>query len=371
MGRFIFTLIILCLFNCKGRGSELANFNKLSEQDSVMTSKQQDLVYEKVKYFPDNTEISIAIIQNGKPLFYGVKRNVDSVVVAKNYNKVFEIGSITKVFTATILANFVLDEKLKLDDAINDYITFPIKGGKEFSFKQLSNHTSGLNRLSSNFEETVTDINNPYQNYDNLALEDYLANKLFLSQRTGEKYQYSNLGAGLLGYLLGEIDSTNYETLLQNEILLEYGMMNTSSKRDKVASKLVKGIDAEGKITANWDFISLVGAGGILSTTEDLSKFVLENFNAKNEALNLTRQKTFDIDEFTSIGLGWHIMNKENKALWYTHSGGTGGYSSSVVINTETKNGVILLSNVSAYNERSGDINTLGVELMNTVEKLN
>ena len=190
MKRFILIIIISILYGCISKGQNIANYNKLSGLGAGIDFAQQDFIYQKVKRFPDNTEISIAIIQNGKPSFYGVNRLKDSIVATENNTKVFEIGSISKVFTSILLANFVLEDKLKLDDAINDYIELPIKGGKVFSFKQLANHTSGLNRLPSNLQETITDQNNPYQNYDNVKLEDYLENKFFLSQKTGEKYQY-------------------------------------------------------------------------------------------------------------------------------------------------------------------------------------
>jgi len=98
-------------------------------------------------------------------------------------------------------------------------------------------------------------------------------------------------------------------------------MSITTTKRDNIASKLVKGIDVDGKITFNWDMASLIGAGGILSTTKDLSNFILENFNTENEALNLTREVTFEIDKGTSVGLGWHILKKENESLWNAHRG--------------------------------------------------
>jgi len=272
-----------------------------------------------------------------------------------------------KYFTATLLANFVLDNKLKLDDKINNYLEVCIKRGKQISFKELSNHTSGLNRLPSNLD-LVSNPDNPYKEYDEEKLEEYLTNKLFLSQRAGEKYQYSNLGVGLLGYVLSKIDGTEYQDLLKTYILDKYNMKNSTTNRSEVEDILIKGLDAAGNETSNWDLSALTGAGGIVSTVEDLSKFVVAQFDASNKELELTRIKTFLIDDKIDIGLGWHMVKKKPDVIWHNHSGGTGGYTSSIIINVENKNGIVILSNISAFNKKATNIEDLAFDLMNMLE---
>ena len=116
----------------------------------------------------------------------------------------------------------------------------------------------------------------------------------------------------------------------------------------------------------NWDFDVLFGGGGILSSTEDLVKFANAQFNPKNKELALTRKPTFDIDESMKIGLGWHILKTDKGFNWVWHNGGTGGYSSSMVIDAEKKNGVIILSNASNIND---NIDDLCFKLMKQIEK--
>jgi CubicO group peptidase (beta-lactamase class C family) len=113
----------------------------------------------------------------------------------------------------------------------------------------------------------------------------------------------------------------------------------------------------------------LAGAGGILSTAEDLSKFVIAQFNPSNKALELTRQKTFEINDTMDIVSGWHLLKSQSKNIWYWHNGGTGGYSSSMVFDEKTKNGIIILSNVSAFNPNMENIDKLCFELMKTLAK--
>ena len=112
----------------------------------------------------------------------------------------------------------------------------------------------------------------------------------------------------------------------------------------------------------------MAGAGAIFSTVEDLSQFAISQFDNSNKELKLTRKKTFEVNENMDIGLGWHILKSQSKNFWHWHNGGTGGYSSSMVIDENTKNGIIILSNISAFNPNMGNIDKLCFALMKTIE---
>lgn len=301
--------------------------------------------------------------------YYGSKRSNDTLATTDNYKSIFEIGSITKVFTSTLLSGFVIEKKIELDENITNHLNLSLNNDSKISFKDLSNHTSGLPRLPSNLDLATVNPENPYNQYNEDNLEDYLTKYLELPQNLIGKYQYSNLGAGLIGYTLSKIENLSFEELLQDKIFSKYGMLNSTTKQDKVNSDLVKGLDAEGNKVSNWEFSVLAGAGGILSNVEDLSKFSVAQFDSSNKELELTRQETFEINDNKSIGLGWHILKSESGNEWNWHNGGTGGYSSSMLIDTKNKNGVILLSNVSAFNPGMGNIDKLCFELMKTLEE--
>lgn len=335
--------------------------NDLSYGENSITKEQAEIIYEKTKFFPKQTQLAIAIIKKGKVQYYGVKRITNSLRTVENHKSIFEIGSITKVFTATLLAGFVVDNKVKLNDHINDYIKVPVKNKTQLSFKDLINHTSGLPRLPPNLDLSKNSAN-PYKTYYESDLETYLTKSLKLTKKG--TYQYSNLGAGLIGYILGKIEGLSFEQLLQNKIFSKYGMSSSTTSQSKVKGTFVIGLDAKGNKVSNWDFSVLSGAGGILSHVEDLSKFAVAQFNSSHKELELTRQKTFDINNKLSIGLGWHILSQNN---WIWHNGGTGGYSSSMTLDIQNKNGIIILSNVSAFNPKAGNIDQLGFALMKTL----
>lgn len=341
--------------------------NNLSIKNGLLTKAQSEIIFENTKVFPNNTQLSIAIISNGKVSFYGIKKGRDTISTLNNQKSVFEIGSITKVFTTTLLANFVIDGKIKLNENINDYLKTPFKNDTKISFISLANHTSGLPRLPSNLNLTTVDPENPYKDYTEKELESYVTNGLDLPNKG--KNQYSNLGAGLLGYTLSKIENVSFEYLLQNKIFSKYDMQNSTTDITEIKGDLVRGLNTAGEAVPNWENPGLAGAGGILSTVEDLSKFATSQFENSNKELKLSREKTFEINENMDIGLGWHILKSQSENIWYWHNGGTGGYSSSMVIEEKSKDGIVILSNVSAFNPNMENIDKLCFELMKTLEK--
>ena len=361
---YLFLITLILFYSCNQNIKPAVN--NLTSNSNRVSIEQSDLIFQNSKIFPNNTQFSISIIENGKIQFIGIKRENDTIFKTENHKNVFEIGSLTKIFTSTILSNFVIEKKIKLDDKINDYIKIPLKNNVEISFKQLANHTSGLPKMPSNLE--YLDKKNKFKDYNTSKLEEFLQNDLELSFTPGEQSSYSNIGVGILGYTLGKISNNNYQELLNKYIFSKYGMNNTSTNRRTLSKKLIKGLNTNGQETSNWDLASLTPAGGILSSVEDLSKFAVAQFNLQNKDLILTQQKTFEIDNNTEQGLGWRIESSSyNK--WHCHNGRTGGYTSSISLDIENKNGVIILSNISTIgNENKKHIVNLCSELLKTLK---
>lgn len=342
--------------------------NALNYENDKFSRKQLDVVFKNCKSFPNNTQLSLAIIKNEAVVFLGVKRINDSIVLVENEDKVFEIGSISKVFTSTLLSTMVVNKEVSLDDSFTKHIDDLSQIDTSVSLMQLSNHTSGFPRLPSNLDLTTVDIKDPYKGYGESDLISYL--KLPSNyENLNNVYGYSNLGAGLLGYTLTRKSNETYDTLLQNLIFKKYNMTNSTASKSSVKNELVLGLDASGKETLNWDFNVLVGAGGIFSNVIDLSNFALAQFDINNEVLRLTHQPTYKINDNMSIGLGWHVIKTRSGSELIWHNGGTGGYSSSMVLDLDKKNAVIILSNVSAFNPKMANIDTLCFSLITTLKE--
>lgn len=308
----------------------------------------RSIIFAKTKDLPNQARLSIAIIQNGEVKNYGVKKLEDKILPDENHSNLFEIGSITKVFTSSVLASLVQENELGLKEEINSYFDFQFNNGRKITFESLSNHTSGLPRLPENLDISLT--RNPYQSYGKKELEVYLRD-LMGQKKDTTTYAYSNLGAGLLGYTLGLSQNTTFQILLQKRIFDKYGMDQSFTSSENLGDRLIKGLDIQGKEVPNWDFDVMFGGGGMISSTEDLSKFVSAQFNSKNLELKLTREATHQLNENSSVGLGWHILKSKNESNVFWHNGGTGGYSSCIVLNADQEKAVIVLSNVSGINQ--------------------
>ena len=318
----------------------------------------RSIIFAKTKDLPNQARLSIAIIQNGEVKNYGVKKFENKILPDENHRNLYEIGSITKVFTASVLASLVQENELGLKEEINSYFDFQFNNGRKITFESLSNHTSGLPRLPENLDLSLT--RNPYESYGKKELEVYLKD-LMGQKKDTITYAYSNLGAGLLGYTLGLSQNTTFQILLQKRIFDKYGMDQSYTSSENLGDRLIQGLDIQGKEVPNWDFDVMFGGGGMISSTEDLSKFVSAQFNSKNLELKLTRQATHQLNQNSSVGLGWHILTSKNKINTYWHNGGTGGYSSCIVLNVDQEKAVIVLSNVFGINQT---IDELSFELL-------
>jgi CubicO group peptidase (beta-lactamase class C family) len=323
-----------------------------------------ELLFSATKNLPNNAQLSVAVIQNGETKYYGIIKFNDTIKPAENQKRYFEIGSITKVFTSTILADLVESKKIKLTDEINSFYPFAFNDNLKITFESLANHTSGLPRLPNNLDSP--DDMNPYKSYGKTEIESYLKKLVKLENKPSVAYSYSNLGAGLLGYTLGLSQKTSFQNLLQKKVFDKYKMTSSVTSSQNLGNSLIKGLNNKGETVSNWDFDILFGAGGIISTTSDLAKFAVAQFNPQNKELELTRKTTFEIKGDTKIGLGWHKLESKNGEDLIWHSGGTGGYSSSMIMKIEEKSAVIILSNVSNINE---NIDTLSLDLLTKTTK--
>ncbi len=357
-------LFLLLLVSCSSVSEPEKAVNELQITDEL-TQVEIDSIASALSLFPDGTQFSIAFISDSGATFYGAHRNGDELSTINNHDRVFEIGSISKVFTSTLLAHAVYDSLVTKDQTVRSALDIEMSDDPNFTFLQLSNHTSGLPRLPGGYTfNFLWNMSNPYKIFDEEELKAYLKNDLILSREPGEAHSYSNLGAGLLGLFLSELENNSYENLLQSKIFEPMGMNRSTTDREKIEDYLVTGLTKRGDFAENWDLAELAGAGGILSTSEDLSRFIQANFNPDDPVLSLQRESTFQVNDNMDIAMGWFILNRDSGAQWYWHNGGTGGYRSSLVMDPEKKNGVVVLSNISAGHSESGKIDGLSFDLM-------
>ncbi len=327
-----------------------------------------DSIFNNYKYkldsFPNNFYLSVAIVNKQELYHIGFKKLNDSVYRCDLKDSLFEIGSITKTFTSSLLAEEIVNNNLKETDFINKQFSFKFKNKTKLSYVTLANHTSGLYRLPSNIAMLIFENpENPYLKYSIKELEQYLKNELVLDKKNISKFSYSNLGAGLLGQTLSKKTKKSIEQLTQEKILSKYGMNATSYN----VNTSITGLDKNSNATVNWNMNALKAAGGIVSNTHDLSKYIHAHFNSDNKVLSLTRKPTHYINKEMAIGLGWFIKNplSDKEICW--HNGGTGGFTSCLAFSTTNKTGVIVLSNINMEHKEAVLIDQMCFKLMNSL----
>ena len=301
-----------------------------------------------------NCGLSIGILKGGKTYFYGYGETKRGNKQLPDEHTLFEIGSITKTFTATLLADAVNTGKIRLDDPINQYLPDSISPiqfeGVPATIKMLSNHTSAIPRMPSNFFATITNQADPYSNYDINHLYSFYK-KLKLKRRPGTVAEYSNVGVATLGIILEKLYQKSFEALVTEKILKPLNMAETMQFiRGKDSARVAAGYGSQGKYNGPWNDKAFAAAGALRSTAADMLRYAKANIACTIPVLSKNIQLThIPTWEKPKTALGWFLRN--NPAFpdeYLLHNGGTGGYSSSLIIVPKRQLAIIVLSNSSS-----------------------
>jgi CubicO group peptidase (beta-lactamase class C family) len=285
---------------------------------------------------------------------------------AFNGDTIFEIGSMSKVFTALMLADMVERGEVALDDPAEKYLPagarMPQRAGRQITLADLATHRSGLPRLPDNLP--MFDPDDPYADYAEAQLLDFLA-RHELGRDIGSQYEYSNLGMGLLGYLLARRAGTDYETLLKSRITGPLGMQDTTiTLSEAQKSRFAAGHDMFMRPAKPWTLPTLAGAGAIRSTANDLLIFIDAFIGSRTTSLSpamkaMVAKRWPSADARFDTGLGWQVAKSPAGEI-VMHDGGTGGFRSSMAFDPAKKRGVVVLANSAA----EPAVNDLAIHLL-------
>ncbi|HXB75167.1 MAG TPA: serine hydrolase [Candidatus Acidoferrales bacterium] len=270
-----------------------------------------------------------------------------------NGDTVFEIGSITKVFTSLLLMDMVQRGEVALTDPVSKYlppsVKVPERRNRKITLQDLSTQSSGLPRMPSNF--TPKDELNPYADYSVEQMYQFVSGYQ-LTRDIGEKYEYSNLGVGLLGHVLSLRAGMDYEALVRARICEPLGMPSTRvTLTPEMKARLAIGHSGALIAVPNWDIPTLAGAGALRSTTNDLLTFLAANMGyvktplAAAMAAEVSVRKPAGASDM-EIAYGWHVQTKDGQSIIW-HNGGTGGYRTFMGFDPKRRAGVVVLSNIS------------------------
>lgn len=330
-----------------------AGWAQSSDGSWVPTNDEiREVLEQRVGDDADRIGIVVGVIEPAGRRFVAHGSTGGASSAAVDEHTVFEIGSITKVFTALLLADMVERGEVALDDPIADYlperVAVPVGGGRQITLIDLATHTSGLPRLPTNL--APADAANPYVDYSVEQLYEFLSS-YELPRDVGAEFEYSNLGMGLLGHVLGVAAGDDYEMLVHTRITEPLGMDSTAvALTADLEARLATGHDTRRDAVSNWDLPTLAGAGALRSTASDMLDFLALHLGSEESALTPAAQAmhavTRPAGELGRIALGWLIAPRgETDLVW--HDGGTGGYRAFTGYDPQARVGVVVLTNIS------------------------
>jgi len=305
--------------------------------------------------------IVVGIVDRQGVRVIGYGQLSDTIERAPDGSTVFEIGSITKVFTSLLLADMECEGVVSRDDPVQQFLPNDVKlteRGRAITLLDLSTHQSGLPRMPDNLNPA--DPTDPFASYGEAQLFDFLR-QWKPSRAPGEQVEYSNLGAGLLGELLARRSGASYESLVVQRITTPLNMHDTTvSLSESQRQRLAPGYNVDLAPDRHWHFDALAGAGALCSTADDMLRFIQAQLNPPDgnlgEAIRKTHEPQAKMEAEREIALAW-IVDRGGACLW--HNGQTGGYHSFVAFSPQQQVGVVLLSNTA-----TGLIDAIGSQII-------
>ncbi len=267
-------------------------------------------------------------------------------------HSIFEIGSVTKTFTATLLALAAERGAVRLDDPANKYLPpalkLPNHAGREITLLDLATQRSGLPNNPENLHPA--DPNNPFADYTDAQLGEFLS-KVTLTRDPGSQYEYSNVGFGVLGQALCQAAGSGYEALVRKEISAPLQMPDTTVTLSPAQrTRLAQPFDESLEPTVLWELPFPTGAGALRSDAADMLRYVAANLGPTDspltKALAATHQPRAAGRGQNQLGLAWQISPRHGRTITW-HNGETGGYYSFVGLDLEARRGVVVLANAA------------------------
>lgn len=388
------------------------NFSLLNSQN-LFTPKMEQITKRYVQK-KRNKGLVVGIIVDKQFEIRGLGELSKKKSEAPDENTLFELGSITSVYTSTLMVVASQSGQFRLEEAIQEYLPdgikvpkfhpylcteidlpprppdykidrivscqpHPFAPDKCITFCDLASHTSGLPNAPKglyswnpmNFWGQKKD---PYEDYTKAEMYENLI-KYQLTAAPGAYFKYSNLGMALLGNILSDINELPYSDLLEKTILQPLELRSTKLNLSKTElQQLAPAHNRKGKPTSHWHFKGMAPAGGLKASAADLVRFVNANLNTDNEiladAFEQVHQSRLDLHQRkfgrpTWMGYGWFISTLSESSnlpvIW--HSGGTGGFRSFIGFNKDAQIGVVILSN------SANSVDEMGFELLDLLSE--
>jgi CubicO group peptidase (beta-lactamase class C family) len=271
--------------------------------------------------------------------------------IVPSQNSIFEIGGITKVFTASLVEILVDEGLMDYETNLNEYLPTPIRNDKSnMSLYEAITHTAGMPRLPHGIGKREREANNPYAYYAKSDLHDFYKNYYPVIDEES-RYQYSHVSYALIETAIENVVQQKYEDVLREKLLEPLQLNDTNiDLTAQQETRLSPGYNILGNPTKPWRFSSFKGSVGMKSSLADLLKFVQVQMGDRNPAyaslfddMHNPLYET-EVAKGNYIGKSWHVIKKKNHNV-VLHAGSTSGHQAFVGFVKETNTGVVILSN--------------------------
>jgi len=326
---------------------------------SAVLAQNGDLKVEIQRIILHDTEISldetpgfiIGIVDGDSTYFVEFGSDSQGGKTTLHAEDVFEVGSITKVFTASLISILVDQGKISYQDKLNDFIPAAFQNPRmdDLTLLDLIQHTSGLPVRPYFFGLKERDPQNPYAFYSKPELLSFYRD--YVPKEEG-LFNYGHTNYGLLEIALETATQTPFDKLMNDYILDPLGMNNSfiffkEEKKDIITL----GYDRAGRQTHPWTFASFGASEGLKTSTSDLVRFMKVNLGLTGHeyetifSKNHQKEVQTNFNESIQTGRGWQIIDQRKGYDIITHTGKTNGHNAFMAFVKETGTGVVILSN--------------------------
>lgn len=323
-----------------------------SEDVSTIVSRNSEIF---LKSAPQAAGLSIGVLKDGKTYTFNYGTIEKGKKIPPSADTLYQIASISKTFTGTLLAQAVIEKKVKFDDDVRKYLDGDYPNleyrGHPIQLGQLVNHNSGLPFNLPDIPENRPPFTAPVSAATQEMLihytrKDFLADlhKVEIKTIPGEKFSYSNTAAVLLSIVLERVYGIPYEEIVKQNIAAPLGMVDTTislSKSQK--NRFARGYDENAAVVPEVPAIML-GAGGLKSTVADLLKCAQWELAEEDAAVKLSHEPRFVLSNNFAVGLNWQMLHSgPYRRIW--QEGNLPGYVSMCMTFPELHMAIVFLAN--------------------------
>lgn len=334
--------------------------------DNHLTNNIDSIVQKNALIYMSDTNsvgLSIGILKDSKTYTYNYGEIKKGTRLLPKSTTFYELGSITKTFVGMLLAKAVVERKVKLTDDIRRYLKGDYPNleynGHPIQLVNLANHTSGLPNWTINRPDSLDNLQpfNQHLFYEKYTLNDLLRDlhNIKLDTVPGIRFNYSAAGINTLIIILQNIYSKPFEQLTREYFGARFGMRDTKKTLTKSEiNRFVTGYD-ERRYAVPFFLQNTAALGpGLVSTVQDMLKYISYNLQEKSEAVKLSHQHIYTLVNDYALALCWMLNKNWQGDNYVFHNGSGWGCISACTIYPTKSTGFIIFVNEKVSQERVG-----------------